>query len=74
MPAKWTAEVIGEMHLMGVTAKAVAAEIGWNPKYLSQVLNGHAEPAKAEQKVREALMRMREQGSIVAPPSKSQAS
>jgi len=62
MPEKWTADVVGEMHLMGVTAKDVAHEIGWNPKYLSQVLNGHTKPVKAEEKVRAALARMRDHG------------
>ena len=30
MPAQWTAEVIGEMHLKGVTAKQLAAAVGWH--------------------------------------------
>lgn len=55
MPAQWTAEVIGEMHLKGITAKDLAAAIGWHPKYLSRVLNGHINPAGAEQSVRSAL-------------------
>lgn len=55
MPAQWTAEIIGKMHLNNITAKQLAAAIGWHPKYLSQVLNGHETPAKAESKVRKAL-------------------
>lgn len=55
MPAQWTAEVIGEMHLKGVTAKQLAASVGWHPKYLSQVLNGRVNPKGAEQKLRNAL-------------------
>ena len=55
MPAQWTAEVIGEMHLKGVTAKQLAAAVGWHPKYLSQVLNGRVNPKGAEQKMRNAL-------------------
>lgn len=55
MPAQWTAEVIGEMHLKGVTAKQLAAAVGWHPKYLSQVLNGRVNPKGAEQKLRNAL-------------------
>ena len=58
MPAQWTADVIGEMHLNGVTGKQLAAEIGWNPKYLSQVLNGHENPKGAEAKVRAALEKL----------------
>lgn len=59
-PELWTADVIGNMHLMGVTAKELASEIGWNDKYLSQILNGHAKPKKAEEKVRAALERLKE--------------
>lgn len=55
MPAQWTAEVIGEMHLKGVTAKQLAAAVGWHPKYLSQVLNGRVNPKGAERKLRNAL-------------------
>lgn len=58
MPAKWTADLLGEMHLAGVTAKQLAAEVGRNPKYLSVVLNGHKEPKGAEKKLNEALGRL----------------
>ena len=55
MPAQWTAEVIGELHLNRLTALQLAKELGWHPKYLSQVLNGHKSPDNAEAKVRTAL-------------------
>lgn len=58
MPAQWTADLIGEMHLNGVTAKQLAEEVGWNPKYLSVVLNGHRNPKGAEQTLRSALSRL----------------
>lgn len=58
MPAQWTAEVIGEMHLNGITAKQLAAEAGWHEKYLSVVLNGHREPKNAEATLKAALERL----------------
>lgn len=58
MPAQWTAEIIGEMHIKGITGKRLAAEIGWNAKYLSQVLNGRVNPKGAEKKIRSALARL----------------
>lgn len=58
MPAQWTANLLGEMHLAGVTAKQLAAEASLNPKYLSAILNGHCEPKNAEQTLRAALARL----------------
>lgn len=55
MPAQWTADIIGEMHLNHITAKELSAQLGYNPKYVSTVLNGHRNPKKAEQTFREAL-------------------
>lgn len=58
MPAQWTADLIGKMHLAGVTAKQLAEEANLNPKYLSGILNGHYEPKNAEQTLRAALARL----------------
>jgi len=61
MPAQWTAEILGEMHLAGVTAKQLAAEAGWHEKYLSAVMNGHRDPKGAEDTLRAALARIKAQ-------------
>ena len=58
MPAQWTGRLIGEMHVAGITARQLAAEAGWNARYLSTVLNGHREPKKAEATLRAALIRL----------------
>ena len=58
MPAQWTAEIIGEMHLNGVTHKRLAEAVGWHPKYLSAVLNGKKTPTGAESKIRSALRKI----------------
>lgn len=55
MPEQWTADIIGEMHLNHIKAKELSAQLGYNPKYVSTVLNGHRNPKKAEQTFREAL-------------------
>lgn len=55
MLAQWTAELVGKMHLNNITSKQLAESIGWNPKYLSTVLNGHRNPKNAEKKLNEAL-------------------
>lgn len=58
MPAQWTGAIVGEMHNNSISVKMLAAEIGWNDKYLSTVLNSDNPPAKAEEKVRAAMERL----------------
>ena len=41
MPAQWTADLIGEMHLNGVSKRRLAEQMGLTPEYVSMVLNGH---------------------------------
>ena len=58
MSAQWTGELGGRMHNAGVTAKQLAAAMGKNPKYVSQVMNGHYSPKNAEQEFNEAFSRI----------------
>lgn len=63
MPAQWTAEIIGKMHLNGITALRLAEALGYNPKYVSAILNGHREPEHAEENFRAVLDKLsREKG------------
>ena len=55
MPAEWTAEIIGKMHLHKIEKRALAKQLGMTPEYISMVLNGHREPVNAEKKFREAV-------------------
>lgn len=55
MPAQWTGHLVGRMHNANITAKQLAAKLGKNPKYVSQVLNGHYSPKKAESEFNAAL-------------------
>ena len=58
MLEKWTGELVGAMHMAGVTKKQLAETVGWNDKYLSVVLNGHKNPKGAKEKLFEALSRL----------------
>lgn len=55
MPAQWTAELIGKMHLNGVKRKELASKLGLNEKYVIMVLNGKREPLNAEERFNAAL-------------------
>ena len=58
MPAQWTGKIVGEIHNNRLTCKELAKELGWNEKYLSQVLNSEDPPKDAEHKVGTALERL----------------
>lgn len=55
MPAQWTADLVGEMHLARVSQKQLAECLGVTPEYVSMVLNGHREPDGAAERFRDAL-------------------
>ena len=51
MLAQWTAEIVGQMHLYGISHKELASEVGVHPKYLSMILNGHRDPKNGEERI-----------------------
>lgn len=61
MPAQWTGEVIGEMHVARISNRELAREMGVTAAYISMILNGDREPPDAEQRVREAVSRLKAQ-------------
>lgn len=69
MLAQWIGEVVGQMHQHGITKKTLAEEVGWNPKYLSQVLHGRVNPRGAEEKIRAALNRLIPQKPTATNPT-----
>lgn len=58
MPAQWTADIIGEMHLHGIQKQQLAQELGVSLNYVGMILNGHRSPPDAESKFRAALARL----------------
>ena len=58
MPAQWTGSIVGEMHVNAVKVIDLAAELDWNPKYLSTVLNSAEPPKGAKDKITAALHRL----------------
>lgn len=65
MPAQWTGRIVGELHNNRITMKELAKEVGWNDKYLSQVINSENPPKGAEQKLTEAMNRLIEKQTEV---------
>ena len=58
MLAQWTGAIVGKMHTHGIRHIELAAAVGWNPKYMSSVLNGHKTPKGAREKLTDALDRL----------------
>lgn len=58
MLAQWMEVFFGKKRVNKVTDAELAAEMGWHPKYLSAVLNGHKTPKGAEAKLTAALDRI----------------
>jgi len=46
---EWIAEAVGKMHINRITNNELAAHLGYNPKYVSMVLNGKKTPKKAQE-------------------------
>lgn len=55
MKDKWTGDAMAIMHVNEISALSLAEELGWNPKYLSAVLNCKRRPKNAENLVMDAL-------------------
>ena len=55
MLAQWIGDLVGQMHKWKISKKQLAEELGVTPEYVSVVLNGHREPAGAEEKFRNAV-------------------
>lgn len=55
MLAQWIADLVGQMHKHRISMKQLADYMGLSREYVSMVLNGHREPAGAENKFRQAV-------------------
>ena len=55
MKELWTGDLVGKMHVAGVTQEDLAAALGWNKAYISMILNGSRKPAGAREKLEAAF-------------------
>lgn len=55
LPKEWTGDLVGLMHNNRITFAQLAEKLGVTNRYVSMVINGHREPAGAEQRFRTAV-------------------
>lgn len=54
----WIADVVGRMHIAGITSKRLAAECGYAESYLSTVLHGKKGNSTTQKNIVDALARL----------------
>lgn len=67
MLAQWMEAFFGKKRTYRIKDLEIAEELGWNPKYLSAVLNGHRNPKDAKEKLEAALDRIIARKTETAP-------
>ena len=60
----WTGDAVAIMHVHNISATELAGKVGWNPKYLSSVLNCKRCPKEAENVIMTALHEMVDEKSL----------
>lgn len=58
MLAQWIEAFVGQKHKHKIKNRELASELGMTEEYVSMVLNGHRDPAGAEEKFTAALQRI----------------
>lgn len=60
LPKEWTGNLVGLMHVHKITFSELAEELGVTNRYVSAIINGHKEPAGAEERLTAAANRILE--------------
>ena len=58
--AAWTGEIVGMLHVNGLTQADLAEEMGVTKEYVSMLLNGKKTTAGAEERMRAAIQKLKE--------------
>jgi transcriptional regulator with XRE-family HTH domain len=55
MVTEWSALIVAQMHLKGITGKKLAELTGYTPVHISMILNGKKNYEKAKWKIERAI-------------------
>ena len=61
MIPKWTGNLVGKMHVEGVSVGELSDYMGLHPKYVSAILNGKRTPRHARDNFNDALDKLLEE-------------
>lgn len=64
LPKEWTGNLVGLMHVHKITFSELADELGVTNRYVSAIINGHKEPAGAEERLTAAANRILERRGV----------
>lgn len=56
----WTGEIVGLLHVYGLTQADLAEEMGVTKEYISMLLNGKKTAAGAEDRMKAAIQKLKE--------------
>lgn len=59
MPEPWTGQIVGTMHVEGITYDEVAAEMGVTKAYISMLLSNKRNPVGAKERLERAVDNIR---------------
>lgn len=58
MPKPWTGDLVGKMHIHGITTYDLAQEMGVKQGYISMLLNSKREPEGIQERMEAAVERI----------------
>ena len=60
----WSANVIAQLRMLGITQKDFAKQCGYSASYLSIVLRGHKDTQKSREKIDSVLRQIKQEKEI----------
>ena len=59
----WTGEIVGLLHINGLTQADLAEEMGVTKEYISMLLNGKKSANGAEERMKAAIQKLKDGGA-----------
>ena len=60
----WSANIIAQLHMIGMTQKDFAKHCGYTAPYMSMLLRGHKDTSQAREKIESVLKKIKQEKEI----------